>query len=59
MSTLFKKFSNILFLLIGVIIIFSTPYINSLLSSFLMWPINLIFALIFFIIGIFIVYKFY
>jgi hypothetical protein len=58
MSHLPEKLLNTLFLLIGIAFIFLAPYVNVILSPFFKWPISLLFAILFFLIGIFIIYKF-
>jgi hypothetical protein len=58
MSHLPEKLLNTLFLLIGIAFIFLSPYVNVILSPFFKWPISLLFAILFFLIGIFIIYKF-
>lgn len=58
MKILPEKLSNTLFLIIGIVFIFLAPYVNVLLYHIFQWPISLLFAIIVFLIGIFIIYKF-
>ncbi|MEM2929221.1 MAG: hypothetical protein QXP60_09695 [Nitrososphaerota archaeon] len=58
MKILPEKLSNTLFLIIGIVFIFLAPYVNVLLYPIFQWPISLLFAIIVFLIGIFIIYKF-